>query len=772
MMIKACELNMTNGEHPASDYLTWENRDQFDSIAKLAYRSVLIIEPDDSVYGRTGADAKHPFYAYMLNRSRVEYNYRYTYGPFEPFAPHMAATYNSMLMLAEVVEELRTSGLEKIWQSGKQLAKLFMNRTFVNDLGEIYMDPTGQREPTININQLDWNTSQIRTVLVQRAGSSKLEIAQKLQWPGVWPPVTEPKCGFRGDASVCNSQDNMSTIAVSVTTVVLVVVSLMTLLRGYVKYGSLLLEFSWEIPSDQLQPNENSSKKQDKVLLYTKELRMVYLVPLEKRPSVILASKQHSHQVQFSEPGLRILREVMKVDHPNINRLNGITIMQMSGYFVSDYCTRGSLPALLNKMTLDANFQASLMLDVLKGLRAVHRSVLKCHGNLSAYSCLIDRNFTLKLGKVGFAQIRLQHVHDISQKGTQNEKGKQAFASGAKKDVRDIAHIMLQIIFQDNAKECVLNSEPVNDFTAQRAGALTGPFANLLPLLISCQSIDMSNLPDIDQLLKNVQPALRPFTKAASLAEQILGRLATYTDELDYQVAQRTIDLMEERKRCDNLLWAMLPSDVVNDLRKGHTPEAEYYLSTSIMFVEVSGFGILLGQITPEEAMVFLNEVFSKFDGLLNNHDVYKVETIKESYLVASGVPRRNESRHVYEVCRLAASMVNAYLATFALRFNGTTTLRAGIHSGAVAAGAVAAGAVVVGRKAPRYFLFGDTINTASRMMSTGADGRIHISHSTADQLKDYSEFVAEPRGVIEVKGKGMLPTYWLCTVTTANCST
>ncbi|XP_055350631.1 atrial natriuretic peptide receptor 2-like [Paramacrobiotus metropolitanus] len=173
------------------------------------------------------------------------------------------------------------------------------------------------------------------------------------------------------------------------------------------------------------------------------------------------------------------------------------------------------------------------------------------------------------------------------------------------------------------------------------------------------------------------------------------------------------------------------------------------------MFVEVAGFGALMSQIDPEEAMTFLNEVFYKFDGLLNNVDVYKVETIKESYLVASGVPRRNQNRHVYEVCGLAVSMMTAYLKTFAMRYNGSTTLRAGIHSGAAAAG-------VVGLKAPRYCLFGDTINTASRMMSTGEDGKIHISHNVADQLKNHSKFLIEPRGFIEVKGKGILQTYWL----------
>ncbi|XP_055350629.1 atrial natriuretic peptide receptor 1-like [Paramacrobiotus metropolitanus] len=264
MMIKAWELNMTNGEHvyiilstlrptnkPASGYLTWENRDQFDSVAKLAYRSVLIMEPDDSMYGRTGTDTEHQFYDYMRNHSRMDYNY--TYGPFETFSPHISATYNSMLMLAEVIEELRLSGSENVWQSGRQLAKLFTNRTFATDLGEIYMDPTGQRQIIINVNQLDWNTSRIRTVFAQRPGSAKVEIVRKIQWPGVWPPPDEPKCGFRGDAHDCRPHDSMVTIAVSIT-VTLVAATVAAICTSYVRYGNLLLRLCWEIPSDQLQP--------------------------------------------------------------------------------------------------------------------------------------------------------------------------------------------------------------------------------------------------------------------------------------------------------------------------------------------------------------------------------------------------------------------------------------------------------------------------------------------------------------------------------------
>ncbi|XP_071039608.1 atrial natriuretic peptide receptor 1-like [Parasteatoda tepidariorum] len=152
----------------------------------------------------------------------------------------------------------------------------------------------------------------------------------------------------------------------------------------------------------------------------------------------------------------------------------------------------------------------------------------------------------------------------------------------------------------------------------------------------------------------------------------------------------------------------------------------------------------------------FLNDLYSCFDSIIEHFDVYKVETIGDAYMVASGLPERNGIEHAREIARLALQLLRS-LENFKIRHKPNTKLklRIGIHSGTCVAG-------VVGMKMPRYCLFGDTVNTASRMESTGEALKIHVSHETKRLLDEFKTFNIIYRGETEVKGKGMMKTYWL----------
>ncbi|XP_055334077.1 guanylate cyclase 32E-like [Paramacrobiotus metropolitanus] len=186
--------------------------------------------------------------------------------------------------------------------------------------------------------------------------------------------------------------------------------------------------------------------------------------------------------------------------------------------------------------------------------------------------------------------------------------------------------------------------------------------------------------------------------------------------------------LLDERKKCDVLLREMLPS-------------------------EIGGFAKVLHTADPKTVMLFLNNVYTSFDRILASFDVYKVETIKDSYMVVSGIPIRNGDLHAQEICALAIALLKAYEGLETVFED--TSLRAGVHSGMCAAG-------VVGQKVPRYCLFGDTVNTASRILTNGADGKIHLSQNAARLLSGSSRYKVQERGLIEVKGKGQLQTFWL----------
>ncbi|KAM9319870.1 guanylate cyclase soluble subunit beta-2-like [Gastrophryne carolinensis] len=208
-----------------------------------------------------------------------------------------------------------------------------------------------------------------------------------------------------------------------------------------------------------------------------------------------------------------------------------------------------------------------------------------------------------------------------------------------------------------------------------------------------------------------------------------------------------------EKRKTETLLYAMLPPHVANQLKEGKKVQAGEFPTCTILFSDVVTFTNICSACEPIQIVNMLNAMYSRFDSLTSVHDVYKIETIGDAYMVVGGVPVPVET-HAERIANFALAMRIAAKEVTNPVTGNPIQIRVGIHTGPVLAG-------VVGDKMPRYCLFGDTVNTASRMESHGVPDKIHLSPTTFQELK-HTDFEITERGVIDVKGKGKMNTYFL----------
>ncbi|MEZ4219710.1 MAG: adenylate/guanylate cyclase domain-containing protein [Polyangiaceae bacterium] len=211
------------------------------------------------------------------------------------------------------------------------------------------------------------------------------------------------------------------------------------------------------------------------------------------------------------------------------------------------------------------------------------------------------------------------------------------------------------------------------------------------------------------------------------------------------------LDLGIQRDNADQLLLNILPRPIIERLKKDKSAIAQSFNEATVLFADIVGFTPLSAKMTPSELVGMLNDIFSKFDALTEQHGLEKIKTIGDAYMVAGGIPTPRGD-HVEAVARLALAMRDV-VDNFVTPTGARLQIRVGIHTGPVAAG-------VIGTKKFTYDLWGDTVNLAARMESHGEPGTIQVTERVADALR--SQFNFEPRGKLSIKGKGELSAFVL----------
>ncbi|MBI5880157.1 MAG: HAMP domain-containing protein [Chloroflexi bacterium] len=230
-----------------------------------------------------------------------------------------------------------------------------------------------------------------------------------------------------------------------------------------------------------------------------------------------------------------------------------------------------------------------------------------------------------------------------------------------------------------------------------------------------------------------------------------IGRLSGAVNTMLASLAGLKQQVDAEHARAENLLINILPKPIAERLKRDSRTIADSYAEATVLFSDIVGFTALSAGRPPEETVQLLNEVFSAFDELARKHRLEKIKTIGDSYMVVGGLPEERAD-HVEAVADLALEM-HAELARLNAVKGQDLRVRTGMNTGPVVAG-------VIGTHKFIYDLWGDTVNTASRMESHSVADCIQVTEAVYDRLKD--KYVMDDRGIIDVKSKGPMHTYWL----------
>ncbi len=237
------------------------------------------------------------------------------------------------------------------------------------------------------------------------------------------------------------------------------------------------------------------------------------------------------------------------------------------------------------------------------------------------------------------------------------------------------------------------------------------------------------------------------WTNVAGVAFALVAITAYFSNAAD--LAEDAVEA--ERERSERLLRNILPDAIAVRLKAGEEGIADHFDGASVLFADLVGFTKLSARISTEELITMLNDVFSRFDALADQHGLEKIKTIGDAYMVVGGLPDACDD-HADRVVAMALDMADV-IRDYAAEGGHALDIRIGVHSGPVVAG-------VIGTRKFAYDLWGDTVNTASRMESHGEPGRVQISDATRGQLT--AAVQVDERGTIEVKGKGTMKTWWV----------
>jgi len=266
------------------------------------------------------------------------------------------------------------------------------------------------------------------------------------------------------------------------------------------------------------------------------------------------------------------------------------------------------------------------------------------------------------------------------------------------------------------------------------------------PETSSIPVIFISALNQIEDKVKGFMAGAVDYVSKPFQKEEVIARVGTH---LSLRQALRNVEV--EREKSEKLLLNILPERVAVELKESGCSKPQRFDNVTFFFSDFVGFTAMSSEVEPEELIEQLNELFTRFDEIMERNNCERIKTIGDAYLAVCGIPSA-DPRHGENILR-ASREILSFLQDYREETGRPWQIRIGVHSGS------AVGAIV-GTKKYIYDVFGDSVNTASRMESTAEPGRINVSGATYELTKDLFDF--EEREPVMVKGKGLMNLYYL----------
>ncbi|CAD5118690.1 DgyrCDS7373 [Dimorphilus gyrociliatus] len=601
----------------------------------------------------------------------------------------------SVLVLGYVLDRCEDCRLSKRIKGSTILNLLRGRKIFLHDFNDIKFDKNVDKSLGLEFMQYDVIKKKYIPLFSYNTNFGKHQFIPDISWIAGSIPLDEPECGFGRDCSF-SILENFSIYFILLIVLLFLVIPI--IVRTIVYYRFRLVresednsyfidwlqvqavnEYNEDTNSTKSSLNscsrsQTSSKKlgydldEDKILsiFSTDSFKQSHTVIYKQNR--VFVKRLENIGITFSKTVQEDLKARRQIDHNNLIEFISISILSNYVFLFEEFCSRGNLQNLIlsHDFALEQSLRYELMKDITNGMIYLHKSPIKIHGFLTSKSCVINSRMILKITDFGLNSLREidgYDPHPSTLLWTAPEVLREHSAISQAADVYSFGIILQELISQSKPFYEQFPPETIVELVKSSSEVSYRPKCavicpqDLFTLMTNCWNEDYDIRPNF-QVAKDILNSIEISKK--TYIDNLMARLQMYAKNLEILVEERMEEVKGEKDRSDEILHMMLPKSIARDLKNGKRVRPAKYDCVTILFSDIVGFTELCAKSTPFDVLEFLNSLYESFDAILDQRDVFKVATIGDAFMVASGLPIRNGSTHAIEIAYTALLFISS----------------------------------------------------------------------------------------------------------------